>query len=117
MGTEGLQFRTAQEEDDELQKIREIQVARIEEEIIWPKVDTDASEMAVGAVLCQEQEGIECSIAYASQKLNAAETRDNFTPFGSPLLVCATGSNTSSTDVHPKIVETRVCACCEVLHS
>ncbi|KYO26337.1 hypothetical protein Y1Q_0005055 [Alligator mississippiensis] len=36
---------------------------------------TDASEMAVGAVLCQKQEGIERPIAYASRKLNAAKTR------------------------------------------
>ncbi|KYO43439.1 hypothetical protein Y1Q_0013504 [Alligator mississippiensis] len=36
---------------------------------------TDASEMAVGAVLTQEEEGIERPIAYASLKLSSAERR------------------------------------------
>ncbi|KYO43193.1 hypothetical protein Y1Q_0017518 [Alligator mississippiensis] len=38
-------------------------------------LQTDASETAVGAVLTQEEEGIERSIAYASRKLSSAERR------------------------------------------
>lgn len=35
----------------------------------------DASETAIGAVLCQDQEGVERPIAFASKKLNTTETR------------------------------------------
>ncbi|KYO45131.1 hypothetical protein Y1Q_0007420 [Alligator mississippiensis] len=38
-------------------------------------LQTDASETAVGAVLTQEEEGIERPIVYASRKLSAAERR------------------------------------------
>ncbi|XP_025052915.1 sushi domain-containing protein 3 isoform X3 [Alligator sinensis] len=37
----------------------------------------DVSETAIGAVLCQDQEGVERPIAFASKKLNTTETRYN----------------------------------------
>ncbi|KYO37988.1 alcohol dehydrogenase class-3 [Alligator mississippiensis] len=65
----------AQEEDDELRRIWEMEIAWVEEEIIRPGMNTDASKTAVGTVLCQEQRGIECPNAYASRKLNNTETK------------------------------------------
>lgn len=38
-------------------------------------LQSDASETAIGAVLCQDQEGMEWPIAFASKKLNETETR------------------------------------------
>ncbi|XP_025052916.1 sushi domain-containing protein 3 isoform X4 [Alligator sinensis] len=37
----------------------------------------DVSETAIGAVLCQDQEGVERPIAFASKKLNTTETRNS----------------------------------------
>jgi hypothetical protein len=39
---------------------------------------TDASEVAIGAILSQVQEGKERPIAYASQQLNTAEQNYSF---------------------------------------
>ncbi|KYO40123.1 hypothetical protein Y1Q_0013310 [Alligator mississippiensis] len=71
-----MHFWMAQEEDDKLWRIRKMEVALVEEETIWPGMDRDASETAVGMVLCQEQGGMEYPITYASQKLNDVETRN-----------------------------------------
>ena len=59
-------------------------------------LDTDASDVAIGAVLSQTQGGKLCTIAYASRSLNKAERKYCVTRKELLAIDCKTSFNTSS---------------------
>ncbi|KYO45975.1 SLAIN motif-containing protein 2 isoform B [Alligator mississippiensis] len=74
-----LQFREAQEEDQELRTLW-VQACDTRDNTTpptgkTPRFETDTSERAIGAILTQEEERTERPVAYASHKLLPVETR------------------------------------------